>query len=95
MSEEFFTINEAVDYIKNLDKRYLKDLRHYIVYHLKKLMQFEDEENLGFDDNQMVTEPGFVKVCSNNVEYLPITSNDDKNTLTSQKSQNESIPSDN
>ena len=52
--------------------------------------QFADEEDLGFDDNQMVTEQGFVKVCSNNVEYLPITSNDDKNTLTSQKPQNES-----
>ena len=39
MSEEFFTINEAVDYIENLDKKYLKDLGGLMLNcHLKKLI---------------------------------------------------------
>ena len=38
--------------------------------------EFVDEDDLRFDDNQVVTVPGFVEVCSSNVEYLPITYND-------------------
>ena len=52
--------------------------------------ELADKKDLGFDNNQMVTVPGFVKVCSNNVKYLPITSNNDKSTLTLQKPQNDS-----
>ena len=70
MSKQLFSVNDALEYIEELDDLVLEDADVIDVVELppEKIdsvtdeEKFADEEELGFGDSKVVSVPGFVEV---------------------------------
>ena len=82
MSKQLFSVDDALEYIEELDDLVLEDADVIDVVELppEKIdsvtdeEEFADEEELGFGDSKVVSVPGFVEVSCNSVDLVPTTS---------------------
>ena len=98
MSKAFFSANDAIDYIEELDNQMLEDVDVIDIVELPPEKvdlvsdeeEFLDEEELGFGDNEVISVPGYVKISCAAVDLVPLPSAGDENLLSSQVQSNES-----
>ena len=98
MSKAFFSANDAIDYIEELDNQMLKDVDVIDIVELPPEKvdlvsdeeEFLDEEELGFGDNEVISVPGYVEISCAAVDLAPLPSAGDENLLSSQVQSNES-----
>ena len=84
MSKQLFSVNDALEYIEELDVQLLEDVDTIDVVELPPEKvdsvsdeeEFADEEELGFGESQVVSVPGFVEVSCNALDLVPTASED-------------------